>query len=155
MNILSLRLDLDAVQHSPSVATKQDLFAFAAELASRCYQLDAQEVLERLEQREKLGSTGFGRGIAIPHAKLPAIQQCVGFFFRLENAIDFAAHDGNPVDLVFMMLSPDSSGAEHLQNLAGISRFLREDNIVAKLRGATGRDALYALLTGYREKWAA
>ena len=97
--------------------------------------------------REKLGSTGIGQGIAIPHGKLAALHRVHGLFARLSAPIDFESVDGQPVDLVFVLLAPDHAGADHLKALARISRMLRDAGVVAKLRGTDTAEGLYAILT--------
>jgi PTS system nitrogen regulatory IIA component len=131
----------EAVLSGVSVASKKALFAALGATAAEAYGLDARAVSETLSEREKLGSTGFGAGIAIPHGKLDAIRRVCGVFL--------------PVDLVFMLLSPVGAGAEHLKALACVSRCLRDKAIAAKLRGAGSRDALYALLAGVEARDAA
>ena len=155
MTDLSVRLELAAVRDCPEVAGKGQLLRMIASIAQDCYGLDADAIHSGLTVREGLGSTGFGRAIAIPHAKLDGLDRCVGIFLRLAEPVDFAAHDGKPVDLIFALLSPQKTGAEHLKALAAVSRFLRDDQMVAKLRGATGQDALYALLNRQPEQRAA
>ncbi len=110
---------------------------------------------ERLAEREKLGSTGFGGGVAIPHAKIDGLRQVVGAFCPADAAIDFGAVDDLPVDLVFVLLSPPAAGADHLKALASVSRRLRDRDFTAKLRGAGSRDALFALLSSSETRDAA
>ena len=98
-------------------------------------------------QRERLGSTGVGNGIAIPHGKLKEIDRLFGVFARLPTAIDFEAIDEQMVDLVFLLLAPDSAGADHLKALARVSRLLRDEDTCYQLRGSDNSEALYALLT--------
>lgn len=137
----------DTILAHLTVSTKKALLqALGAAVADR-HGLDPRTVADRLVEREKLGSTGFGGGIAIPHAKLAGLDGIVGAFARLGQPVDFAAVDAMPVDLVFMLLSPPDAGAAHLKTLARVSRALRDPGFVAKLRGAGSRDALYALLT--------
>jgi PTS system nitrogen regulatory IIA component len=131
------------------------LFTLLGEVAARVYALDAAQVTERLSEREKLGSTGFGGGIAIPHGKIAGVTGVLGVFVRLDKPIDFAAVDDLPVDLVFALLSPPDGGADHLKALARVSRRLRDRTFTAKLRGAGSSDALYALLTGIDARDAA
>jgi len=145
----------EAVLSGVSVASKKALFAALGATAAEAYGLDARAVSETLSEREKLGSTGFGAGIAIPHGKLDAIRRVCGVFARLDKPVDFGAVDELPVDLVFMLLSPVGAGAEHLKALACVSRCLRDKAIAAKLRGAGSRDALYALLAGVEARDAA
>lgn len=137
-------LALDAVLAALSVPNKKSLFQQLAQLAARGG-LDAKLVVERLVERERLGSTGFGGGVAIPHGKIEGLDRVVGIFARLAAPIDFAAIDDLPVDLVFLLLSPPDAGVEHLKALARVSRKLRDRTFVAKLRGAGSPDALYAL----------
>ncbi|WP_417620787.1 PTS sugar transporter subunit IIA [Parasphingorhabdus sp.] len=155
MSILSVRLELAAVRDCPGDCGKDDIFRTIARIGQDCYRLDAETIAKGLADREALGSTGFGRAIAVPHTKLAELDHCVGIFLRLAEPINFDAHDGKPVDLIFALLSPEKGGIEHLKSLAAISRFLRDDHLVAKLRGAAGPDALYALLNKRREQQAA
>ena len=104
-------------------------------------------IFEVLLERERLGTTGIGGGTAIPHGRLPELPRLYGFFARLEKPIDFEAIDNQPVDLIFLLLTPDGAGADHLKALARISRLLRDKTICDKLRGTDSADALYALLT--------
>lgn len=155
MTDLSVRLELAAVRDCPEVSDKADILRLVARVGQACYGLDADATRAGLVAREELGSTGFGRSIAIPHTKLPDLDHCVGIFLRLAEPVSFDAHDGKPVDLIFALLSPQKAGVEHLKALAAVSRFLRDDHMVAKLRGASGQDALYALLNRQREQQAA
>ena len=119
------------------------------ELAARAAQISGQNertIYETLLQREKLGSTGVGNGIAIPHGKLPKLEKLVGLFARLERGIDFESLDGQPVDLVFLLLAPEGAGADHLKALARVARLLREAEVVTRLRETRDADALYAIL---------
>lgn len=127
------------------VTNKKALFQQLAAIAEREIGLDPRMVIERISERERLGSTGFGGGVAIPHGKIEGLEQVTAVFARLERPIDFQAIDEMPVDLVFMLLSPPDAGAEHLKALAQVSRRLRDRPFVAKLRGAGSTDALYAL----------
>lgn len=121
----------------------QELSAKAAELTG----LDEREIFETLLQRERLGSTGVGNGIAIPHGKLTTINRLMGIFARLERPIDFDALDGEPVDLVFLLLAPESAGADHLKALARVARVLRDPSVAQKLRATRDAAALHAVLT--------
>ena len=119
------------------------------ELAAQAGQLTGHSertIAEILLQREKLGSTGVGNGIAIPHGKLPKLGKLFGMFARLERPVDFEALDGQPVDLIFLLLAPETAGADHLKALARIARLLRDPDIGQKLRAAQDADALYAVL---------
>ena len=119
------------------------------ELAARAAELSGQSertILEILQQREKLGSTGVGNGIAIPHGKLAKLDRLFGLFARLDRPIDFEALDDQPVDLVFLLLAPENAGADHLKALARVARLLRDPDIARKLRGSRDAEALYAVL---------
>jgi PTS system nitrogen regulatory IIA component len=98
-------------------------------------------------ERERLGTTGVGNGIAIPHGKLANLDKLYGLFARLEKPIDFQAIDKQPVDLIFLLLAPESAGADHLKALARVSRLLRDKQVCEKLRGTDSQEALFALLT--------
>jgi nitrogen PTS system EIIA component len=145
----------DAVFHDLGAPSKKALFQTLAGLCERQLGLDARHVGERLAEREKLGSTGFGGGVAIPHGKIDGLDRVVGLFAKLAQPIEFAAIDGGPVDLVFLLLSPPEAGAAHLKALARVSRKLRDRAFVAKLRGAGSADALYALFAGDKTRDAA
>ena len=120
----------------------QDLSRRAADLTG----LHERSIFEVLMAREKLGTTGVGNGIAIPHGKLPNLDRLYGFFARLGQPIDFQAIDERPVDLIFVLLAPESAGADHLKALARVSRLLRDTAVCEKLRGTDKAEALYALL---------
>ena len=120
----------------------QELAAKAAELTGR----DAQEIFDTLSERERLGSTGAGNGIAIPHGKLPKLDRLVGIFAKLDRAVDFDAIDGQPVDLVFTLLAPEGAGADHLKALSRIARLTRDPSNVEKLRSARDEITLRGLL---------
>ena len=148
MTDLADLLVLDAVLEREPAASKKTLFQHLGAAAAAAYGLgEAASAAEALAMREKLGSTGFGAGVATPHGKLPGLPGVVGVFARLTQPLDFAAVDDLPVDIVFALLSPVDAGAEHLKALARVSRALRDPALVAKLRGAGSRDALFALLT--------
>lgn len=138
-----------------SVTSKKQLFQKLADMAEQTYGLSADMVYERLMERERLGSTGFGGGIAIPHAKIEELDKVCGLVVRLETPIAFDAVDDAPVDLIFSLLSPADSGAEHLKTLARVSRFLRGGQNAARLRGAGSDEALMALLAGDEARDAA
>ena len=135
--------------------SKQIILDRLAQRFAGVYGLDPVLVLERLEEREKLGSTGFGRGVAIPHARIPDLGRPVAVFLRLATPVAFDAADGLPVDLVFGLLSPESAGAAHLHALAAISRMMRDDKMHAALGEATNAEALYALLANSIDRDAA
>ncbi len=121
----------------------QELSAQAARLTS----LPERDIFDTLLQRERLGSTGVGHGIAIPHGKLASLDRITGLFARLDTPIDFEAIDDQPVDLIFLLLAPESAGADHLKALARISRLLREASAVEKLRASNDGAAMFAVLT--------
>lgn len=128
------------------------------ELARRAAEITGQTeraVFSVLMKRERLGTTGVGNGIAIPHGKLPNLDRLYGMFARLESPIDFESIDERPVDLIFLLLAPESSSADHLKALARVSRLLRDKNACEKLRGTDDAEALYALLVGTAASWAA
>jgi len=155
MNDFSGLLHPQAVFEGVAAMNKKAAIQHLASAASQVYGLDAKLAATTLADRERLGSTGFGAGIAIPHGKFAALDRVVGLFVRLAQPIDFQAIDGLPVDLLFVLLSPLEVGAEHLKELARVSRQLRNRDFVAKLRGAGSRDALYALWTGDEARDAA
>jgi PTS system nitrogen regulatory IIA component len=120
----------------------QELSARAAELTG----LNERAIFEVLLQREKLGTTAVGGGVAIPHGKLPKLENIFGLFARLERPIDFEAMDGQPVDLIFLLLAPEGAGADHLKALAKVARAMRDQDLAAKLRASRDAQALYAVL---------
>jgi PTS system nitrogen regulatory IIA component len=124
---------------------KQALQEIAAKAAELTGQSD-RTILEILMQRERLGSTGVGNGVAIPHGKLAKLNKVLGLFARLERPIDFEALDGQPVDLVFLLLAPEGAGADHLKALARVARLLRDPEVARKLRDSRDTQALYAVL---------
>jgi PTS system nitrogen regulatory IIA component len=134
---------------------KHEILSTLAELFARVYELDAPQVLESLEERENLGSTGFGRGVAIPHARIEGISRPVAALLKLENAVDFDAADGMPVDLVIGLLSPSNAGATHLHALAAISRMVRDEDTHQALVEAMDNETLFALLTNVTDRDAA
>jgi PTS system nitrogen regulatory IIA component len=155
MSDLSDILSDKAIDADLVAANKKGLFQQLATAAAKQTGLPAKEIVAALNAREKIGSTGFGGGTAIPHAKIESLEGVIGYFARLETPVDFQSIDNLPVDLVFLLLSPADAGAEHLKALARISRIFRDAPMVAKLRGARSRDALYALLAGGEARDAA
>lgn len=121
----------------------QELARFAANLTGE----QERAIFEVLLERERLGTTGVGAGVAIPHGKLAGLKHLYGVFARLETPIDFESVDEQPVDLIFLLLAPESAGADHLKALARVSRLLRDREMCEKLRGSDTGDAIYALLT--------
>ena len=120
------------------------------EIAARAAVVSGQNervIFETLLQRERLGSTGIGHGVAIPHGKLPKLEKLFGLFARLDRPIDFESLDGQPVDLIFLLLAPEGAGADHLKALAQVARLLRDPEMARKLRESRDAEALYAVLT--------
>jgi PTS system nitrogen regulatory IIA component len=131
---------------------KQAILERLSALFAESWELDAAEVLELLEEREKLGSTGFGRGVAIPHARIKGIQRPVAGLLRLKHPADFDAADRLPVELVFGLLSPENCGAAHLHALAAISRMMRDEDMREALADAPDTEAIYGLLTNVSDR---
>lgn len=145
MSLTDLITPTSVVPALKVVSKKQAIQELAA-AASKLTGYSEQTIEEILLQREKLGSTGVGNGIAIPHGKLPKLGKIFGMFARLERPIDFEALDGQPVDLIFLLLAPETAGADHLKALARIARLLRDPDVARKLRESQDADALYAVL---------
>ena len=154
MNLSEL-IAADAVDAALPAANKKGLFHQLALAGGRRTGIDPKTIAQSLSERERLGSTGFGGGTAIPHGKIEGIPAVFGYFARLNSPIDFQSVDNMPVDLVFLLLSPPDAGADHLKALARVSRMLRDRQTVAKLRGARSRDAIFALLSGIETLHAA
>lgn len=155
MTDLSDLLAIDSVEAGLTVANKKALFQQLGAAAARRVGLPAKDIVAALNDRERLGSTGFGGGVGIPHGKVEGLDSVFGYFARLTAPIDFQAIDGMPVDLVFLLLSPPDAGADHLKALASVSRALRDRQTIAKLRGARSKDAIFALLAGVESLHAA
>jgi PTS system nitrogen regulatory IIA component len=137
------------------VSNKKQALQEIVRRAAQMTGITERRIYDVLAERERLGSTGIGRGIAIPHGKLAELSRLHGLFARLERPIPFEAIDDQPVDLMFVLLAPTAAGAEHLRALARVSRLLRDSAICQKLRGTDNADALYALLTDRTESHAA
>lgn len=152
---LSDFLDFDAIKTALPAGNKRSLLQQLANLAAQRLGLDSAAILGSIVEREQLGSTGFGQGVAIPHGKIDGLKQVYGLFARLAEPTDYKAIDGRPVDLVFLLLSPPDAGAEHLKALAAVSRVTRNSATLEKMRGARTRDALAAVLIGADERDAA
>jgi PTS system nitrogen regulatory IIA component len=148
-------LDFDAIKPALPAGNKRALLQQLAQLAGQRSERDPAAILASLIERERLGSTGFGGGVAIPHGKVEGLPSIYCLFVRLADPIDYRAIDGGPVDLVFLLLSPPDSGADHLKALAAISRVTRNSSTLEKMRGARSRDALAAVLMGADERDAA
>jgi PTS system nitrogen regulatory IIA component len=152
---LSEFLDFDSIKPALSAGSKRMLLQQLSQLAGQRLSLEQGAILSSIVERERLGSTGFGHGVAIPHGKVLGLNRIYGLFVRLSEPIDYKAIDGEPVDLVFLLLSPPEAGADHLKALAAISRVTRHAPTLQKMRGARSRDALAAVLMGADERDAA
>ncbi|MEJ8309966.1 PTS IIA-like nitrogen regulatory protein PtsN [Agrobacterium larrymoorei] len=139
-------LHQDAIIPALKVNSKKQLLQELAAKASRITGVSERDVFDVILQRERLGSTGVGHGIAIPHGKLSSISSITGVFARLETPVDFEALDDQPVDLVFLLLAPEGAGADHLKALSRIARVLRDPELVAKLRATESDTAIYTFL---------
>ncbi len=139
-------LQQDAIIPALKVNSKKQLLQELASRASKLTGVAEREIFDVILQRERLGSTGVGHGVAIPHGKLNSISSISGVFARLETPVDFEALDDEPVDLVFLLLAPEGAGADHLKALSRIARVLRDQELVAKLRQTDSASAIYAFL---------
>jgi len=140
-------IEPNAILPSLKVSTRKQALQELSERAAEVSGLPAREIFDALLQRERLGSTGVGGGIAIPHGKLPRVDRMIGLFARLERPIDYEALDGEPVDLIFLLLAPESAGADHLKALSRVARALRDQRLTARLRATKDASGLYLLLT--------
>lgn len=152
---LSKLLVPSAVRVVGQFTSKKRLFQELAEIAAQAHGLQAAQAVDGLQERETLGPTGVGHGIALPHARLEELDRIVGLFIRLEKPLDYDSVDRQPVDLVFGLLAPKDSGVDHLKALALVSRTMRDAGVVAKLRANTDPAKLYAILTETRAPAAA
>jgi nitrogen PTS system EIIA component len=152
---LSDFLDFDAIKTSLPGGNKRSLLQQLANLAGQRLKLDPVAILSSATEREQLGSTGFGNGVAIPHGKVEGLGRIYGLFARLAEPVDYKAIDGRRVDLVFLLLSPPDAGADHLKALAAVSRVTRDSATLEQMRGARSRDALAVVLMGADERDAA
>jgi PTS system nitrogen regulatory IIA component len=155
MTDLSDLLSAAAVDDALHVTSKKGLFQQMALTAGRLTGLEPKDIAAAMTEREKTGTTGFGNGIAIPHGRVAGLPRIFGMFARLTTPLAYQAIDQMPVDLVFLLLSPPDAGADHLKALAKVSRALRDKQVLAKVRGARSRDALYAVLAGAETRDAA
>ncbi|HEY5081374.1 MAG TPA: PTS IIA-like nitrogen regulatory protein PtsN [Bauldia sp.] len=137
----------EAILPSLKANSKKQVLQAIAEKAAAMTGVEERDIFDTLNKREKLGSTGVGGGIAIPHGKLAKLDHIFGMFARLPKPIDFEALDETPVDLIFLLLAPESAGADHLKALARVARLFREPGIAGKLRASSDASALYAVLT--------
>lgn len=140
-------VSLEGIVANLKVTSKKQALQELAKRAAMLTGLGERAIFDVLLERERLGTTGVGNGVAIPHGKLPELERLYGMFARLETPIDFDAIDEQPVDLIFLLLAPEGAGADHLKALARISRLLRDETVCAKLRGSDTPEAIYALLT--------
>jgi PTS system nitrogen regulatory IIA component len=145
----------DAVIPNLRATSKKQALQELARKASEIAGFAERTVFDVLLERERLGTTGVGNGIAIPHGKLANIDRLYGVFARLEKPINFDSIDERPVDLIFMLLAPEAAGADHLKALARVSRLLRDQGVCAKLRGTDNAEALFGLLTNSQTTQAA
>jgi len=152
---LSEIIGIDSVRAPLKATSKKRLLQDLAEMAEMVYRLPAATAHRALMDREALGPTGVGRGVAIPHARFPGVSRVIGLFVRLEKPVDFESIDRQPVDLVFALFAPEAAGADHLKALARVSRTLRSDAVCAKLRSTFDPSALYAILTDGKAEQAA
>lgn len=140
-------MSVNSVLLSAKAKNKRQLLQELSQFAANITKVDDRTIFDALLERENLGSTGFGGGTALPHARLAELDRVYGFFVRLSAPVDFEAVDNKPVDMLFLLLSPESSGADHLTALAQISRILKDTGTVAKLREAAGKEEIHALLS--------
>lgn len=152
---LASLLDRHAILGQVSVNSKRQALQLVADVAARQLGLDAGVIHQALIEREKLGSTGVGLGVAVPHAALAGLDRMYGVFIRLESPINYDSIDDMPVDLIFALLAPENAGTEHLRALAKVSRVLRQKDLRDQLRLIENSDAIYALLTGSADSNAA
>lgn len=144
---LTTILKPSAVRVFAGLSSKKRLFQDLGEIAFGVYGFNSSAVVDALQERESLGPTGVGKGVALPHARLPDIDRVVGLFLRIEKPLDFDAVDRQPVDLVFALFAPQTSGVDHLKALALVSRTLRDPGVCAKLRSNTDPAILHTILT--------
>ena len=152
---LSKLLIPGAVRFTGQSAGKKRLFQDLGDIAAQAYGLSSDLVIDGLQERESLGPTGVGHGLALPHARLEEVDRICGIFLRLEKPLNYDSVDRQPVDLVFALLAPKESGVEHLKALALVSRTMRDAGVCAKLRANTDPNKLYAILTEQRGSQAA
>lgn len=152
---LSEFIDFTSIRTKLSAGNKRQLLQMLGQVASQKLGLEPSLVVESILEREKLGSTGFGGGVAIPHGKVEGLSQVYGLVARLDEPVDFDAIDKMPVDVIFLLLSPPDAGADHLRALASVSRLIRQDSAIEKIRGARDRDSLAAVLMSADEAHAA
>lgn len=145
----------EAVRASSNIQSKKRLFLDLAEIAAAAYGIDEASTVDALQERESLGPTGVGHGVALPHARIDGITEVQGVFIRLDKPLDYGSVDRAPVDLVFALFAPRDAGVEHLKALALVSRTLRDPAVCAKLRANTEPDKLFAILSTHPDSKAA
>lgn len=145
----------EAVKVVNNASSKKMLLHTLAEMAQSCYGIDAETALRALQERESLGPTAVGHGVALPHARVENVDSVKGVFVRVENPVDFGAADRKPVDLFFCLFAPHSAGVEHLKALALISRTMRDSSVCNKLRSNANAETLYAIMTEAQHMQAA
>ncbi|PCI51830.1 MAG: PTS IIA-like nitrogen-regulatory protein PtsN [Alphaproteobacteria bacterium] len=140
-------ISLDSIVPDLKASSKKQTLQELSNYAEKIIPQAQHDILDVLLERERLGTTGVGHGVAIPHGKFPGLDRPYGLFARLDQAVDFESLDDQPVDLIFLLLVPETAGADHLKALAKVSRTLRDKTVCEKLRGSEGGDAIYAILT--------
>ncbi len=140
-------LPVTGIKVIAAASSKKRLFHDLGDMADTCFGMDHTAVVDALLERESLGPTGVGHGVALPHARLPGLAQVCGLFIRLKKPLDFDAVDRQPVDLAFALFAPEKAGVEHLKALALISRTLRDENVCTKLRSNEDPSTIYTILT--------
>ncbi|MEM8536326.1 MAG: PTS sugar transporter subunit IIA [Pseudomonadota bacterium] len=148
-------LKAEAVKSISSCTSKKRLFHDLGDIAETAHGLDPSAVITALLDRESLGPTGVGNGVALPHARMAGVSEVIGIFLRLEKPLDFDAIDRQPIDLVFALIAPEEAGVDHLKALALVSRTLRDANICAKLRANSDPATLHTILTEVQSTQAA
>jgi PTS system nitrogen regulatory IIA component len=144
---LSDLIEVSAIMPALKANSKKQVLQLLSEKAARITGLPEREIFDTVLRREKLGSTGVGNGIAIPHGKIPGVRRITGVFARLEQPVDFDSLDDQPVDLIFLLLAPEGAGADHLKALSRIARMLRDGDTVTKIRGTSDAAAIHAFLS--------
>lgn len=145
-------VNIDTILPSVKATTKRALLSELSELAAKKTGIDKTFLFETLLEREQLGTTGIGKGVAIPHGRFPELNTPIGFFAKSEHPIAFESVDKDPVDLVFLLLTPEKAGADHLKALALISRFLKSDDMRTRLRACDTAESLYAVFEEFSDK---
>ena len=145
MNVAKI-LRSDAVKSIATISSKKRLFHELGDLAALAYGLNTTDVAAALQERESLGPTGVGHGVALPHARLTGLEEVCGLFVLVERPLDFEAVDRQPVDLIFALLAPEDAGVEHLKALAVVSRAMRDASLCGKLRANSDPATLHTLL---------